>query len=183
MVACNCRPYQNGSGVGEVNTSTFEWATRNLPLFDCSDPDIVEAFYCWSLPHSLPDANIHPLTHWCQHSLTHSLAHLLTRSSHSLTRSLLADVKTHSLTQSLAHSQGHFEHAFLADRIKSYKSHIVPTEFIDFTHLVSEFGPSVPWGGPYGTINAAAGHHLTEGRWIRDSSYMDQLVRCAHILA
>jgi hypothetical protein len=35
----------------------------------------------------------------------------------------------------------------------------------------------VHWGGVYGTINAAAGHHLSEGRWLRDRSYMDGLSR------
>ena len=43
--------------------------------------------------------------------------------------------------------------------------------------MSSEFGPSVPWGGVYGTINAAAGHHITEGRWIRDRDYTAGLVR------
>lgn len=45
------------------------------------------------------------------------------------------------------------------------------------TKVSSEFGPAVPWGGPYGTINAAAGHHLSEGRWIRNRGYMDGLAR------
>ena len=62
-------------------------------------------------------------------------------------------------------------------RVKSYKSHLIPTEWADIRHVVSEFGPTVPWGGPYGTINAAAGHHLREGRWLRDRSYLDGLVR------
>eukprot|EP00729_Bicosta_minor_P013656 gene13656-10521_t len=62
-------------------------------------------------------------------------------------------------------------------RAKSYKSHLEPTEWEDITHVSSEFGPAVPWGGPYGTINAAAGHHLSEGRWIRNRGYMDGLAR------
>ena len=62
-------------------------------------------------------------------------------------------------------------------RAKSYKSHLEPTDWVDITHVSSEFGPTVSWGGEYGTINAAAGHHLSEGRWIRDRSYMDELAR------
>ena len=62
-------------------------------------------------------------------------------------------------------------------RAKTYKSHLVPTDWADITHVVSEFGPSVAWGGVYGTINAAAGHHLHEGRWLRDAAYMDGLAR------
>jgi hypothetical protein len=44
---------------------------------------------------------------------------------------------------------------------------------VDAPFVVSEFGPTVHWGGAYGTINAAAGHHIHEGRWIRDNKYMD----------
>ena len=28
-----------------MNQSTFEWATENLPLFDCDDEDLVSAYY------------------------------------------------------------------------------------------------------------------------------------------
>jgi hypothetical protein len=48
---------------------------------------------------------------------------------------------------------------------------------VDIQHVSSEFGPTVPWGGPYGTINAAAGHQIREGRWIRDRDYTAGLVR------
>merc|ERR1719359_1682054 len=44
-------------------------------------------------------------------------------------------------------------------RAKSYKSHLIQTDWVDIKHVSSEFGPTVPWGGIYGTINAAAGHH------------------------
>ena len=62
-------------------------------------------------------------------------------------------------------------------RAKSYKSHMMRTDWVDIKHVSSEFGPSVPWGGVYGTINAAAGHHITEGRWIRDREYTTGLIR------
>lgn len=38
--------------------------------------------------------------------------------------------------------------------------------------VVSEFIQPGP-GGKYGTINAAAGHHLYEGRWLRDGRFLD----------
>ena len=41
----------------------------------------------------------------------------------------------------------------------------------------SSAGHAVHWGGPYGTINAAAGHHITEGRWIRDPTPMDSNIK------
>ena len=62
-------------------------------------------------------------------------------------------------------------------RAKSYRSHLMRTDWVDIKHVSSEFGPSVPWGGVYGSINAAAGHQITEGRWLRDRDYMDGLVR------
>jgi hypothetical protein len=35
---------------------------------------------------------------------------------------------------------------------------------------VTEFLPPVPWAGPENTINCAVGHHVREGRWLKDSS-------------
>jgi hypothetical protein len=58
-------------------------------------------------------------------------------------------------------------------RIKTYKSHIIETDYVDAPFVLSEFGPAVHWGGAFGTINAAAGHHIHEGRWIRDKRVMD----------
>ena len=101
-------PWFNGSGVGVVNESSFQWTAANLPLFDSSDSDLTQAYYF---------------------------------------------------------------------RAKSYKSHLVQTDWADIKHVASEFGPAVSWGGVYGSINAAAGHHISEGRWIRDRSYNDGLVR------
>tara|TARA_B110000208_G_scaffold178188_1_gene225972 strand:- start:1669 stop:2997 length:1329 start_codon:yes stop_codon:yes gene_type:complete len=74
-------------------------------------------------------------------------------------------------------------------RAKAYKTHLMRTEWADIQHVVSEqctgFGdgsttsPSgyTCWGGIYGNINAAAGHHITEGRWLRDPRFMDGLIR------
>lgn len=42
---------------------------------------------------------------------------------------------------------------------------------------VSEFLPRVPWCGAGNTIVCAAGHHLREGRWLRDPKYMADLAR------
>ena len=62
-------------------------------------------------------------------------------------------------------------------RAKTYRSHMVPTEWVDQPVVVSEFGAAVHWGGPYGAINAAAGHHISEGRWIRDRGAMDSEIK------
>lgn len=39
--------------------------------------------------------------------------------------------------------------------------------------IVSEFLGPVGYSAPNGGINAAAGHHLYEGRWLRDTRYLD----------
>ena len=39
--------------------------------------------------------------------------------------------------------------------------------------IVSEFLGPVGYSAPYGGINAAAGHHIYEGRWLRDRRYVD----------
>jgi len=43
--------------------------------------------------------------------------------------------------------------------------------------VVTEFLPPVPWAGIYNTISCAAGHHLYEGRWLRDSKYVTDYAR------
>jgi hypothetical protein len=112
--------YSPGLGANEVNVSTFQWATANLPLFEVSDVDMQAAYYF---------------------------------------------------------------------RAKAYKAHLMRTEWADIQHVVSEqctgFGDGSAtspdgytcWGGAYGTINAAAGHHIMEGRWLRDPRFMDGLIR------
>lgn len=46
-----------------------------------------------------------------------------------------------------------------------YRKHIkrTPDGFV-----ITEFHPSVPWAGKHNTINCAVGHHLSEGRWLRN---------------
>jgi len=39
--------------------------------------------------------------------------------------------------------------------------------------LITEFSDDVPWSGKLNTIDAAAGHHIREARWLRDPSYAD----------
>lgn len=56
-----------------------------------------------------------------------------------------------------------------------YRKHIkkTPEGFI-----ITEFLPAVYWAGAYNSINCAAGHHLGEGRWLRDGSlYMEDYLR------
>ena len=52
----------------------------------------------------------------------------------------------------------------------TYRKHIkeTPDGFI-----ITEFLPKVSWAGKYNSINCAAGHHLHEGRWLRDPKFLD----------
>ena len=48
----------------------------------------------------------------------------------------------------------------------TYRKHIKKTEN---GYIITEFLPKVPWSGKFNEINAAVGHHLYEGRWIKNS--------------
>lgn len=52
----------------------------------------------------------------------------------------------------------------------TYRKHLlkVPPGWI-----VTEFLPKVPWASQFNSINCAVGHHLYEGRWLRDPSYLN----------
>ena len=53
----------------------------------------------------------------------------------------------------------------------TYRSQI--RHLADGTYVVTEFLPYVGWSGPYNTINMPLGAHAAEGRWIRDSKYVN----------
>ena len=56
-----------------------------------------------------------------------------------------------------------------------YRKHIkdTPEGFI-----ITEFLPDVYWAGKYNSINCAVGHHLYEGRWLKNSSiYLEDDIR------
>lgn len=60
-------------------------------------------------------------------------------------------------------------------RWQTYKEHIVYTG-AQYGYLLSEFLYPVGYGAPYGGIVAAAGHHINEGRWLKDTTYGDDLI-------
>ena len=43
--------------------------------------------------------------------------------------------------------------------------------------IVTEFLPKVYWARTYNAIVCAAGHHIMEGRWLRDNSFLDDYAR------
>jgi len=43
--------------------------------------------------------------------------------------------------------------------------------------IITEFLPKVKWSQKYNSINAAAGHHISEGKWLKNSSeYLDSYI-------
>ena len=51
-------------------------------------------------------------------------------------------------------------------RYWTYRKHVKTTED---GYVITEFLPKVPWSGKHNTINAAVGHHIYEGRWLKNS--------------
>ncbi|MCL1964563.1 MAG: hypothetical protein FWF69_05825 [Firmicutes bacterium] len=44
-------------------------------------------------------------------------------------------------------------------------------------YIITEFHPNVPWAGKHNAIVCAAGHHIREGRWLADKTYMEDYIR------
>ena len=53
----------------------------------------------------------------------------------------------------------------------SYRKHIKQTPV---GLIVDEFLPPVEWAGEYNSINCPAGHHIYDGRWMRNPKVMDE---------
>ncbi|KAH8884362.1 carbohydrate-binding module family 13 protein [Thozetella sp. PMI_491] len=60
-------------------------------------------------------------------------------------------------------------------RWASYKEHLVYSS-PEYGYLVSEFLQPAGYGAPFGGIVAAAGHHISEGRWLRNQQYIKDAV-------
>ncbi len=60
-------------------------------------------------------------------------------------------------------------------RWQSYKEHLAYTG-AQHGYLSTEFLHPASYGAPFGGIVAAAGHHIAEGRWLRDVRYGQDLV-------
>lgn len=56
----------------------------------------------------------------------------------------------------------------------TFRKHIKNT---DDGYVITEFLPPVKWAGRNNTISCAAAHHYREGRWLRNSRYLDDYSR------
>ena len=61
-------------------------------------------------------------------------------------------------------------------RWRVWKSHLQWTNSGN-GYILTEFLNDPGYGAAYGGINAAAGHHVYEGRWVRDQRYLDDYIR------
>ena len=64
-------------------------------------------------------------------------------------------------------------------RWRSLRSHIHATNASDpgLQWVITEFSPPVPWAGSNNTIPCAAGHQLTDARWLRDPAVAESYTR------
>lgn len=60
-------------------------------------------------------------------------------------------------------------------RWQTFKEHLVYTG-AQYGYMSSEFLHPVGYGAPYGGVVAAAGHHISEGRWLGDRKYGHDVV-------
>ena len=56
----------------------------------------------------------------------------------------------------------------------AFQKHLVKTKD---GYLISEFMDDVPWSGKFNMVDAAAGHHIREARWLRDPEYVEDYTR------
>ena len=56
----------------------------------------------------------------------------------------------------------------------TYRKHIKETPN---GYIITEFRPDVPWAGLYNAIPCPGVHHFEEGRWLRDTRYLDSYAR------
>lgn len=52
----------------------------------------------------------------------------------------------------------------------TYRKHVKKTSD---GYVITEFLPPVPWSGRHNTISCPAAHHYYEGRWLRNTGYLD----------
>jgi hypothetical protein len=64
-------------------------------------------------------------------------------------------------------------------RWRVWKEHLRYTNPTD-GWILTEFLDCCGYAAPYQAVDAAAGHHISEGRWLRDPQYLDDYTRCPH---
>ena len=60
-------------------------------------------------------------------------------------------------------------------RWSSYREHLFYCSS-QYGYILTEFLVPVSYGAPYGGVVAAAGHHINEGKWLRNQKYTKDYV-------
>ena len=60
-------------------------------------------------------------------------------------------------------------------RWRAFRKHVKWTDGDGW--VMTEFLPYVSWAGRHNTIPAAAGHHITEARWLHDQAVGDDYTK------
>ena len=55
----------------------------------------------------------------------------------------------------------------------TFRKHLKKTED---GFVITEFLPTVPWAKKHNTINCPAGHHIYEGRWLRNTEFVNDYI-------
>lgn len=59
----------------------------------------------------------------------------------------------------------------------TYRKHIKPVRGHKYSFVITEFLPSVKWAGINNTIPCAAAHHVREGRWLHNTTFVSSYLR------
>ena len=131
-----------------VLNESLQWAEASVPAFECSDADVT-------------------LTYWYRWRLFH--LHMRRGDKLSACSSPLGCWVRTGLACNPVHSR-------LQPR--ALEAATACTRGCNPTcQVLTEFLRKVFWSGPHNTIVAPAGHHIMEGRWLRDDTVIDDYAR------
>ena len=169
-------PYCNGSGAGEVNGSSWAWARDNLPLFEASDADMQAAYYYRAKSYH---SHMNPTMYVDQPVLVSEFGSAVHWGGPYLLQPIcIASLSLPSLPRSLRASLPPCFPASLPACLPVFLSFCLSASLRLCVSMCCNYNCIIPHPRRrYGTINAAAGHHISEGRWIRDPTAMNSEIK------
>ena len=133
-----------------VLNESLQWADASVPAFECSDDDVT-------------------LTYWYRWRLFHLHMRRGDKLSACSSPRLGCWVRTSSPATRCSRGCNPVYARLQPRAVKA------ATPFVH--QVLTEFLRKVFWSGPHNTIVAPAGHHIMEGRWLRDDSIIDDYAR------